>query len=401
MPKKAAKDGTDESYIQSKIAIEAKISDSLRKNEDYLGELKNLKIKQVTDPLHIKEKKTKRILTHTALDRIFSRKGGVEAGRSVEIYGEFASGKSEIIWTLIAEAEGLIILIDSENTWSPDRFKQICEARGKDVNDIAERLMLFQPLNYMEQDHVVNFALPSFDAEGKILEIGLIAVDSLMCHWATSPDFTGREKLGVRAGLLGPHIMNLKRYAKLHNAVLVYSNQISMKPDAKAFSSYEDIIYPKGGPIIAHAGDHRILLRKGPANIRFARVVDSIEIPLTEVPFVLDVAGITDLPNPGERVKAMEIADKYTRRFLSGQVSSQAPAGKDYYKKAVKLRMITPEEAVREAYLTQDEVDKVLKDMDSPLANAEEEMKELDEIEALNKMLTPAIETETKEEDEI
>jgi RecA/RadA recombinase len=335
-------------------------------------------------------------LTHTALDRIFSKKGGVEAGRSLEIYGEYASGKSEIIWTLIAEAEGLIILIDSENTWSPDRFKQICAARGKDVADIAKRLMLFQPQNYMEQDDIVNNGLPDFDADGKILEIGLIAVDSLMCHWATSPDFTGREKLGVRAGLLGPHIMNLKRYAKLHNAVLVYSNQISMKPDAKAFSSYEDIIYPKGGPIIAHAGDHRILLRKGPANIRFARVVDSIEIPLTEAVFVLDEAGITDLPDPGERVKAMEIADKYGRRFLSGQVSSQAPAGKDYYKKAIKLRLISPEEAIEKEYLTKEEVDKVVADMNSPLANAESELKE---IEELDKMMDVPVVEETKEDE--
>jgi len=398
MPKKP-KEGTDAEFIANREKQLVTISESLRKSDEYLGELKKLKTTAISDPLQLTEKPTKRILTHTALDRIFSRKGGVEAGRSLEIYGEFASGKSEIIWTLVAEADGLIILIDSENTWSPDRFKQICEARGKDIQDIANRLLVFQPQNYQEQDHIVNYELPNCDKEGNIIEVGLIAIDSLMCHWSTSSDFQGREKLGVRAGLIGPHIMNLKRYAKLHNAVLVYSNQISMKPDAKAFSSYEDIIYPKGGPIIAHAGDHRILLRKGPANIRFARVVDSIEIPLTEVPFVLDVAGITDLPNPGERVKAMEIADKYGRRFLSGQVSSQAPAGKDYYKKAIKLRMITPEEAISHGYLTQDEVDKVLSQMNSPLANAESELKEMEEMDALNKMMDTDDEVEKEEED--
>jgi len=393
MPKKVI-EGTDESRAKAVRDSEKKVSESLRKNDDYMDALKDVKIKAVDDPLNIEEEKhTRRIFTHTALDRILSKKGGIEAGRSLELYGEFASGKTEIIWTLLAEAEGLLVFIDSEGTWSSDRFKEICANRGKDVVEISKRFLLFQPMTYQQQDHVVKFELPEFDSEGKLLDIGLVAVDSLMCLWSASPEFSGRENLGKRATLIASHLYDLKRYAKRHNAVLVYSNQISMKPDAKAFSSYEDIIYGKGGPIVAHAGDHRILLRKGPANIRFARVVDSIELPLTETPFVLDIAGITDIPNPAERVKAMEIGDKYANRFLSGQVSSQAPAGKDYYKKAVRLGVITAKEAVEQGWLTEEEAAKAEEEMaKKPVDNA---AKDLEEAQKLGEMMAePAAEEE-------
>lgn len=386
MPKrKQPIEGTDEAVWKTEKDAEQKVSDSVRNSADYLDALKNITILAVDDPLSLKgEKPMRRILTKTALDRILSKKGGIEAGRSLEIYGEFASGKTEIIWTLLAEADGLLVFIDSENTFSADRFKEICLKRGKDINDIAQRFKLFQPRNYKQQDKIVKEELPQFDAEGKLLDIGMVAVDSLMVHWSNEPDFFGRQNLPQRQQLIGSHLYDLKRYAKLHNAVLVYSNQISMKPDAKAFTSYEDIINAQGGPRVAHAGDHRILLRKGPGNIRFARLIDSIELPLMEIPFVLDSAGITDIPNPAERVKAMEIGEKYRNRFLSGQISSQAPAGKEYYKKAIMLGVITASESIQNGWLTEEEAKKAEEDMEKkPLAETEKELEELVQVEQL------------------
>ena len=66
-------------------------------------------------------------------------KGGIETQAMSEIAGEFASGKSQICYTLCVTANmptdkkglgGNVIFIDTENTFRPERIHQIAENRG-------------------------------------------------------------------------------------------------------------------------------------------------------------------------------------------------------------------------------------------------------------------------------
>lgn len=351
---------TDKQSWEKLLKSKATIYSDIKKTDEYLKNIVKLDVGPLEDPFYKTTERPKKILTHTALDRILSKSGGLEVGRSLELFGAFASGKTQIVNTMLIESEGLCILIDAEGTFSADRFEELAEARGKDINDIMDRLLVYQPNDWMEQDAMIR-QLPEFDAEGKFLEVGIVAVDSLLKLWGTAPEFFGRQNLPTRQLLLGSEGAYLQKYCRRHQGIFIFTNQVRNKPVDTRYAAPEERWGGGGGPTVHHIADYRILLRKGPRNIRYARVVDSIDLPLMEVPFILDVAGIRDIPDPGERVKAMEIGEKYGHKFLSGQVSS-VKAGKKYYREALRLGAITPAEATE--WLSDKEIEEVMSSID-------------------------------------
>ena len=69
--------------------------------------------------------------------------GGIESQSLTEIYGEFGSGKTQIAHQLSVNVQlskeygglnGSVILIDTENTFRPDRIKQMVIGRSKLLN---------------------------------------------------------------------------------------------------------------------------------------------------------------------------------------------------------------------------------------------------------------------------
>jgi len=264
------------------------------------------------------------------------------------------TGKTQIAECIVAEAEGLKIYIDAEWTFRGDRFAEICTARGIDPKESADRIRLYRPMNWIHQEAVVK-QLPEFDSDGKFLDIGVVIVDSIMKHWADSRDWQGRENLPQRQALLRAQISDLSNYCRRHNAVLFYTNQVYIAPVANPYASVENIYHSRGGASLEHIADYRILLRKGPRNLRFARLVDSPDLPLMEVPFVLHEKGISDIEDPGIRVQALERGEQYGLRFLDTKVSTRG-AGKKYYAKAFLLGIMTEEEALENDYLDEKDI---------------------------------------------
>jgi len=368
---------TDRDRWEKLQAAKADVIKSIGKQKDYQTKLKKIKPKSVMNPLAEKEP-AKRISTGTALDRILSRHGGIESGSTAELYGEFASGKTQICMALAAEGitKGLVIYIDSEITFRAERFKEICASRNIDVEKYGDRLLLCQPVDWIEQE-AFSLQLPEFDEAGNFLDVGIIIVDSLMRTWAAAAEFYGRDKLTYRQQLVRAHTHRLADYARRHNGVMVYTNQIYDKPVDTAFAPPESKVGSRGGRTLEHIGDYRIFLRKGRGNIRFARLIDSPDLPLLEVPFILDESGIRDIRDAPERVKAEVMGDRYGDKFLSGQVGSQR-AGQEYSRKALELGYMTEEEA-RERGLSEKDIEKILdfqaKTMDDIIEESIEEEK--------------------------
>jgi len=333
---------TDREMWLETLKVKDDIVDSIGKSSNYFKKIQKLRTRSISNPLSDGKVPVKRILTGTALDEILSFNGGIEVGSTVEFYGPFAAAKTQICETLVTEAEGLIIYIDSERTFRKERVKGIAVARGKDVEDINKRLLLYQPEDWMEQE-AITMNLPEFDSEGNFIDVGLVIIDSLMKHWADAPEFFGREKLTTRQQMVRAELARLVRYVRRHSAVLVYTNQIYDKPIDTRYASPEQKIGARGGRSLEHIADYRILLIKKRGNVRVARLVDSPDIPLLEVPFVLDERGISDIPDPAERAKALELTESYREKFLSGRIGSK-PAGKKYIEKAKEIGLIVEED---------------------------------------------------------
>lgn len=358
---------TDKQIYKKEQKQKAAIINSFQSPDTFLKEVDKLDVPSVNDPLRLSSDTppVRKLYTNTALDRILSIRGGIAAGRSVELFGEFATGKTQIINTMLIESDGLCVLVDSEDTFDPDRFIELCEARGKDPEEVNKKLLLFQPKDWMEQVSTIR-NLPQFDSKGKYLDIGLVAVDSLMKLFGQAPELSGRSNLAFRQATIGQMLATLRTYAKRHNSILAFTSQIRSRPIDTRYAAPEDKISSQGGATVSHEADYRVFLRKGPRNIRYARLIDSIDLPLMEVPFILDVSGIRDLKDPAERMKAMEMAGKYGEKFLSGQVSS-VKAAKKYYADALRLGAITPEEA--KEYMKEEDILSVLSEIDASLTD--------------------------------
>jgi DNA repair protein RadA len=222
--------------------------------------------------------------------------GGFESGGITECYGQFGSGKSALAHQLAINAldidengdpQGYTIWIDSENTFRPERVKQICEENDLDPLKILENIKVVRGYN---SDHQMMCAEKSEDLIKKDgLHVRLIIVDSLMTHFRS--EFIGRGRLSDRQQKINKHMHTLMRLADIYNLVVYVTNQVMAKPD----TFFGDPTQAIGGNIVGHNSQSRIYLRRGKKGTRVAKLVDSPYLPDGEAIFQICDKGIKDV----------------------------------------------------------------------------------------------------------
>lgn len=219
--------------------------------------------------------------------------GGVESQSITEFFGEFGSSKTQICFqlavnaTLPEERGGLnsdVIIIDSENTFRPERIIQMATHLGVDPQETLKRIHVARAFNSQHQILLVEKAMEL----AKDLKVRLLIVDSLTSHFRA--EYVGRVSLAERQQILNRHMHDLLNFATLNNAAIVVTNQVASKPDA----FFGDPTRPIGGHIVGHTATFRIYLRKGKAGKRIARLIDSPNLPEGEAVFMVTEDGIKD-----------------------------------------------------------------------------------------------------------
>jgi DNA repair protein RadA len=225
------------------------------------------------------------------LNRILG--GGVETGVITELIGEFGSGKTQICYTLSVLAPrpveegglgGKVCVIDTEGTFLPERIVQIAEARGYDSQEVLSNVLVARAYNSEHQLTLIR-SLPQVAQEH---DVKIVIVDSMIGHFRG--EYIGRASLAERQQKLSSALSNLLRVAEAFNLGVVLTNQVQSKPDIV----YGDPNRPTGGNVMAHACTHRVYLRKGRANTRLVRVIDSPYLPEEKIRIAITEAGITD-----------------------------------------------------------------------------------------------------------
>lgn len=288
-----------------------KIQEILIKQKGHLfvEYLKTANTKTTIKPIDIDEEEKRendalRIKTMTVIDDIIG--GGIPEGKSALIYGEFGSGKTQTFFTMVALCKGWIIYIDTEDSFSLSRLKEICDARQIDYQDVKKRLILYKPKNWLEQMLILQSIPSPSDIDGKL---DLIICDSLV-KFFRGVEFSGRQTLPLKMGFLREFILGLEATAKMHRAGLIYSSQVTEKPAATAYTSKADIQSPIGGHSVEHQPDFVLFYRKGSGNIRVVRMIDSSYNALAERPFIITARGIEDLPDDAKQAKNYEDSAK-------------------------------------------------------------------------------------------
>jgi DNA repair protein RadA len=224
--------------------------------------------------------------------------GGVETQAITELFGEFGSGKTQICHQLAVNVQlpedlgglnGSAIIIDTENTFRPERIIQMAEAKGLDPNEVLKNIYVAQAYNSNHQMLLVDNAkelAEKLKKDGK--PVRLLIVDSLTSHFRA--EYVGRGTLADRQQKLNRHLHDLMRFGDLFNAAIVVTNQVQAKPD----TFYGDPTRPVGGHIVAHTATFRIYLRKSKGEMRVARLIDSPHLPEGEAIFKVTEGGIED-----------------------------------------------------------------------------------------------------------
>lgn len=231
-----------------------------------------------------------------ALDKLLG--GGIETQAITEVFGEFGSGKTQLAHTLAVMVQkppeegglgGSVIWIDTENTFRPERIKQIAENRGLDPEETLKNIYVARAFNSNHQMLLVEKAEEIIKEKAESdRPVKLLVVDSLMAHFRA--EYVGRGTLAERQQKLAKHLADLHRLADLYDIAVFVTNQVQAKPDA----FFGDPTRPVGGHILAHSATLRVYLRKGKAGKRVARLIDSPHLPEGEAVFRITEKGVED-----------------------------------------------------------------------------------------------------------
>lgn len=297
-----------------------------KKNSQFKVFMENVNAKTKVKPVNLKEKEKAeenefKVKTNTVLDDIIG--GGIPEGKSALLYGEFASGKTQTCETATVLTGGYVIYIDTEDSMRLERIKEMCKTRGIEWEKVRDKIIYFQPKDWMEQ-MLVAYSLPAPpDVDGKV---DLIICDSLNKQFR-GIEFQGRETLGLKTGLLREFIFQLEQAAKLHKAALLYTSQVYDEPNAGAYTSKSDTQKPIGGHSLEHQPDFILFFMKSTGNVRIVRMLDSSFNKLTERSFVITEKGIEDIPE--DAVVAKRLLDNAAKYDLKMKQEEQKKGKKD------------------------------------------------------------------------
>ncbi len=224
--------------------------------------------------------------------------GGLETQALTEFYGEFGSGKTQIALQLAVNVQlplekgglnGSAIMIDTENTFRPERIKNMAEGAELNYEDVLKNMHVARAYNSNHQILLVEKA-GELAEELKNTEkpVRLMIIDSATAQFRS--EYVGRGMLADRQQKINRHLHEALRFGDLNNAVVMITNQVMARPDA----FFGDPTRPIGGHIVGHTATFRIYLRKSKGEKRIARLVDSPNLPEAEAVFSVSLIGIRD-----------------------------------------------------------------------------------------------------------
>uniref|UniRef100_A0A8C6SHY3 DNA meiotic recombinase 1 n=1 Tax=Neogobius melanostomus TaxID=47308 RepID=A0A8C6SHY3_9GOBI len=219
--------------------------------------------------------------------------GGIESMAITEAFGEFRTGKTQLSHTLCVTSQlpgedgysgGKVIFIDTENTFRPDRLKDIADRFNVDHDAVLDNVLYARAYTSEHQMELLDFVAAKFHEEGGI-------IDSIMALFRV--DFSGRGELAERQQKLAQMLSRLQKISEEYNVAVFVTNQMTADPGA-GMTFQADPKKPIGGHILAHASTTRLSLRKGRGEMRIAKIFDSPDMPENEATFAITAGGVAD-----------------------------------------------------------------------------------------------------------
>ena len=218
--------------------------------------------------------------------------GGYESGAITEVFGEWGSGKSQLAFilsinTLKQYPEGEVFFIDTENTFRPDRIRQLAKGAGLDEEEALKRIKVARAYNSDHQMLLLDKAEELIATKKN--NVKTIIIDSLTSHFRA--EYAGMGLLAPRQQKLNKHLHKMIKIADKYNIVVFITNQVMALPG----QMFGLPIAAIGGNIVGHNSCVRIFLRKGKKDSRVAKLVDSPNLPNGETNFYVEEDGLKEI----------------------------------------------------------------------------------------------------------
>nr|XP_055230618.1 meiotic recombination protein DMC1/LIM15 homolog isoform X3 [Gorilla gorilla gorilla] len=166
---------------------------------------------------------------------------------------------------------GKIIFIDTENTFRPDRLRDIADRFNVDHDAVLDNVLYARAYTSEHQMELLDYVAAKFHEEAGIFK--LLIIDSIMALFRV--DFSGRGELAERQQKLAQMLSRLQKISEEYNVAVFVTNQMTADPGA-TMTFQADPKKPIGGHILAHASTTRISLRKGRGELRIAKIYDRL-----------------------------------------------------------------------------------------------------------------------------
>jgi len=145
--------------------------------------------------------------------------GGLPRGRIIEVFGPESSGKTTLVYHVIAEAQrrgGICAFIDAEHSMDPAYAKRI----GVDIDN----LLVSQPDTGEQALEITELLIRSG-------ALDVVAIDSVaaLTPKAEIEGEMGEMQLGLHARLMSQALRKLTGNIKRSNTIVIFINQIRMK----------------------------------------------------------------------------------------------------------------------------------------------------------------------------
>ncbi len=234
------------------------------------------------------------VIKHSTGSQIFDTLmgGGFETGAITECFGEFGSGKTQIghllaVNALKKDSSASVVYIDTENTFRPERIKQLAAGIDLDPEEALARIMVAKAYNSDHQMLLTEKVESLITEQGK--KVQLVVIDSLTSHFRA--EYIGRGTLAERQQKLNRHMHQLSKLANSYNICVYVTNQVMAKPD----QFFGDPTASIGGHIVGHASTFRVYLRKGKKGSRVAKLIDAPNLADGECCFMVEESGLRDI----------------------------------------------------------------------------------------------------------
>ncbi|KAF8480144.1 Rad51-domain-containing protein [Russula ochroleuca] len=264
--------------------------------------------------LELQERRKRVLIISTGSKAVDAMLGGGLMSQSITegkhniicgVYGEYRTGKTQLAHTMsvmtqlppdFGGAAGKV------RTFRPDRIRSIADRFGVNGDMALENILYARAFNSEHQMELINECSQRF-AEDK--DFRLLIVDSIMALFRV--DFSGRGELSERQQKLQTLAQMLSKLSKISeefNAIprllrctrsLITPTPCVADPGATMTFVAGGALKPIGGHILSHASATRIFLRKGRAEERVAKLVDSPDKPESEASYKLDEGGWADV----------------------------------------------------------------------------------------------------------